>query len=90
MGNPGFTSSEYDGRQSWRTAVCRMELIAVTGIAKTDENTAMADYTWKCHLSPVGPTVWKSVPELAGQDQNASFAAQATFQRFDDGWRVAN
>ncbi|HWD38292.1 MAG TPA: hypothetical protein VG944_05550 [Fimbriimonas sp.] len=91
-GREVFTNNDagYAGRQSWKTAACRMELVSVTGISKTSENTAVVQYTWKWHLTPVGSIAWKSVPELAGQDPDATFTTQAALQRFDDGWRIAN
>jgi hypothetical protein len=74
-----------------------MELVAVTGISKIDDNTAAAQYTWRWKLSPLGSTVWASTPEVSGgglgsvaQNPDAISSNEVSFRRFDDGWRLAN
>ena len=62
--------------------VTKREVVEVTGISepKADDNSAQATFTWR----------WQPINEIGkGLDVNESNTnGTATFQKFDDGWRV--
>jgi hypothetical protein len=79
------------------------ELVEVTGIAKTGNQTAQAEYTWKESPTAAGRAFVPGNPEyqglpdtlrqsLVGRNQTKDFdkmrRSRAVFQLYDDGWRL--
>jgi hypothetical protein len=66
----------------WDVVVARRELMEVTRIVtESDPTMARAEFTWRLEPTAGG--------EALGQDPSP-MQQYATFQRFDDGWRLVN
>lgn len=69
----------------YKIPLAKREVVEVTGISepKSGENFAQATFTWR--LQPVGE-IGKALDN--GKESEQKFDGTATFQKFDDGWRV--
>lgn len=70
------------GRNSYKIQVANREVVEVTGISEPESegNIAQATFTWR----------WKPTNEVgrAMAVDKQTYNGNATFEKFDDGWRV--
>jgi hypothetical protein len=70
-----------EGTGGWDVVLARRELLDVTGIqAEPNAITARADFTWRMVPTTGGAALGQASSPLRGT---------ATFERFDEGWRLA-
>lgn len=72
------------GRPTWTIPIADRELVEITGIIGADKEQAAVEYTWKWVPNNVGRELPGKYVDLEPQKN------QATFRKYDDGWRMTN
>lgn len=67
----------------WWVRPADRKVAAVTGVSRTDENTAIADFDWQWSRNAVGDALGRGALWM-----DDTYHARATLRLFDDGWRV--
>ena len=84
--------------KSWEDEDCQfttangIEIIEVTGITKISETEAGAEFTWRWIPNAVGKALLRANLDVSGSPVqspgNQVSSSDASFQLFDDGWRI--
>lgn len=86
----GKAQFPHSDRHFYKIELCKKVFNGVTGILKSNENTAIVEYTWKyTKLTPEGQIVLK-ISKLKGEDLDKIYKEEVTLKKYDDGWRIAN
>ena len=74
---------ERSGPNCWKIAVADRQLIEVTGVLGGDKESAQAEFTWQWNQTDFGRKVASALRQIDKRQ-----GGSATFQKYDDGWRV--
>lgn len=71
---------------NYKIPLAKREVVEVTGISESKSGDNFAQATFKWHFQPINE-IGKAMTK--GKDFDRTYDETATFQKFDDGWRIA-